>query len=65
MKIDRYQGFLRRNGEGTVNDHQNNECVVHFNHIPKEKSDILFKVCLNVLNEEVIIEDGYIKVSLE
>ena len=51
-KIDKYQGWINRSNYGVVNDHQENECVVKFNHIPKDKKNKLLNACLNILNEE-------------
>lgn len=50
-KIDRYQGWINCSN-GAINDHQKNECVVKFNHIPKDKKDKLLNACLNILNLE-------------
>ena len=51
-KIDRYQGWINGNNYGAVNDHQKNECIIEFKHIPKDKKDKLLNACLNILNEE-------------
>lgn len=52
MKIDRYQGWFNNRGEGAVNDHQENECVIQFINIPKNKKKKLLNACLEILNEE-------------
>jgi hypothetical protein len=58
-KIDRYQGGWINRNNGAINDHQENECVVKFNHIPKDKKDKLLNACLNILNEEKEQDDNF------
>lgn len=60
-KIDRYQGWINnsKKGNGEINDHQINECVVKFHNIPKDKKDKLLNACLNILNEETEKDDFY------
>ena len=57
LKIDRYQGWINRDNDGAINDHQTNECVVQFFNIPEEKAEILLNTCLNILNRGDLKDD--------
>lgn len=52
MKIDRYQGWMNCNGDGAINDHQENKCIINFISVPEDKKEEILNKSLEILNEK-------------